>query len=196
MKLKKQFLIGPLALFVMMLATVDASADSLVFTTTYGGHSYELWDSLAIHWSDARAAAVADGGYLAVFTDAAETSSVYADLIGHGFFQPGDSQGIQAWLGGYTADLSGSTTDPSNWAWVTGEAWTAFDAANFAAGEPNGDSEGLSINRFGTFKWNDEGGFVGGYIVEKASSVPEGGSILTMLGMGLAGLAVLRRKSN
>jgi len=196
MKMKKQFITGLLALSVILLASVNASADSLVFTTTFGGHSYELWDANSIHWTDAKAAAEAGGGYLAVFTDAAETSSVYNSLIGHGFFQPGDAQGIQAWLGGFTANLSGSTTDPTNWAWVTGEAWTAFDQNNFAAGEPNGDSEGLAINRYGTFNWNDEGGFVGGYIVEKGNSVPEGGSMLTMLGMGLAGLAALRRKLN
>ena len=58
----------------------------------------------------------------------------------------------------------------ANWKWVTGAAWTADDANNFSTGEPNGDSEGLAINRYGTFTFNDEGGHVGGYIVEIAGT--------------------------
>ena len=84
-------------------------------------------------------------------------------------------------LGGFT-----STTNPNNWAWVTGAPWTAFDASNFAPGEPNGDSEGLTMNRYGNSTWNDEGTEVGGYIVE-VRGVPDACSTQMLL-VGACGM--------
>jgi hypothetical protein len=163
-----------------------------IATTTYGGHTYELYDAPGISWATAQAAALAEGGYLAVLTDSTETSKVYGALINNGFFQQSTSQAVQAWLGATPADGSTSTTNPNNWKWVTGEAWTAFDAGNFAGGEPNGDSIGLAINRYGSFRFNDEGSFVGGYIVEK-NSIPDGGLTALFLGIGLVGIGTFRR---
>lgn len=184
--------ISTLAAFAGLLLTgLTASADPIA-STVYGGHAYDLYAAAGLSWSDSQAAAVQAGGYLAVLTDAAETSAVYSALIGNGFFQPQAGQGTEAWLGGYTADKSGSTQDPTNWAWVTGEAWTAFDTANFAQGEPNGDSSGLAINRYGNSTYNDDT-YVGGYIVER-NSVPEGGMTLALLGLSLSGLVCFRRK--
>jgi len=173
------------------LAGLNASASTLLTSTTYGGHTYELWDSLHIGWEDAKNEAVAAGGYLAVLTDAAETTAVYNGLIGNGFFQAVEGQDNEAWLGGYPADGSHSTTDRNNWAWVTGEAWTAFDRDNFAGGEPNGDSGGLTINRFANSFWNDDT-VVGGYIVEK-NGVPDAGSTLALLSGAIAALGAARR---
>jgi len=188
-------IISTLALAVtgFVLTGLTASADPIA-STTYGGHTYDLYAAPGLSWSDAEAAAVLQGGYLAVLTDSAENSAVYSALIGAGFFSVQGGQESQAWLGGFTADLSGSTFDPLNWAWVTGEAWTAFNAANFAAGEPNGDSQGLAINRYGNSTYNDDTR-TGGYIVEK-NSVPEGGMTLALLGLSLSGLAFLRRKQS
>jgi VPDSG-CTERM motif len=179
------------AIGTLFLGGMSASAQ-LLKTTTYGGHTYELWAHNGISWVDAEAAAVAEGGTLAVFTTPAETTSVYNTFIGTGFFTTGSSQDIEAWLGARPADGSSSTHDPNNWAWVTGEAWNAYDAGNFDPGEPNGDSSGLAINRQGAPTWNDEGGHVGGYIVEKA--VPDAGSSLVLLGGALGLLGMIRRK--
>jgi hypothetical protein len=175
---------------------LDASAQTYVTQTTYDGQVYQLWSG-NYSWSTAEADAVADGGYLAVLTTAAQTTAVYDGLIGNGFFTANSGQQYEAWLGGYTADGSGSTTSATDWAWVNGATWNAFDQGNFAAGEPNGDSEGLAINRYGNTQWNDEGGYVGGFIVEKnfiddRKNVPDGCSTQVMLAgafavMGLAG---------
>lgn len=179
-------------LAVVTLTGVQASASTLLNTTSYGGHTYELWDASNITWQNAKNEAIADGGYLAVLTDSPETSAVYSAFLGSGFFTANAGQEHQAWLGGFTTDPGFTTTNPNAWAWVTGEAWTAFDAGNFAGGEPNGDSSGLSINRFGTPQWNDEGGTVGGYIVEK--NVSDASSTLALFGGSISVLGALRRK--
>lgn len=183
-----------IALSCVAVSGVTALAAPIA-TTSYGGHSYELWESPGISWSDANLAATGAGGYLATLTDASETSAVFSAFIGTGYFQPTAGQASQAWLGGYTTDPGFTTTDPTHWAWVTGEAWNAFSAGNFAGGEPNGDSSGLAINRYGTPEWNDEGGFVGGYIVEKgAVGVPDGGSTLALLGGATLLLGAIGRR--
>jgi hypothetical protein len=196
----KKSLISSLALVLtgILLAESNASATSFITSTAYGGHTYELWADLDISWAAAKANAEAGGGFLASLTDAAETSAVYGSLIGNNFFTGNDGQKYQAWLGGYTTKPNYSTTDPTAWAWVTGEAWSAFDAGNFASGEPNGDSSGLTINRFGTSKWNDESGRVGGYIVEKngveRNGVPDSGSTLALLAGACAMIGTLGRR--
>jgi hypothetical protein len=178
-----------------LLGVLSASA-APIGTTTYGGNTYELFASPGISWSAAESDAVTDGGTLAVLTTAAQTTAVYDAFIGTGFFTTAGSQATEAWLGARPADGSSSTTNPNNWAWVTGAAWTTFDKSNFDPGEPNGDSEGLAINRIGTSQWNDEGGPVGGYIVEipLGSAVPDTGSNLLLLGSALGSLGMIRRK--
>ncbi len=173
-------------------ATCLTASASLIGTTTFGGHWYGLYDG-SVAWTTASANATSVGGYLAVLTTATENSAVYGGLIGNGFFQPVPSVGTEAWIGGSTADGSVSTTNPNNWKWVTGEAWTAFNAGNFGGAEPNGDSSGLAINRFGTAQYNDEGGHTGGWIVEK-NSVPDSGSSVLLLGVGLGLLGACRSK--
>jgi hypothetical protein len=177
---------------------VPCASGAPIATTSYMGHSYELWKARGISWADASAAAIAGGGYLATLTDAAETAAVYGALIDNGFFTstPPGSQAQSAWLGAYTTDPGFSTTDPQAWAWVTGEAWNAFAAGNFGGAEPNGDSSGLTINRFATSQWNDENGPVGGYIVEKARThVPDAGSTMGMLGVALVLTGALVRRN-
>jgi hypothetical protein len=179
-----------------LLGGISASAIPIA-TTTYGGNTFELFAGDNTSWSDAEADAVSDGGTLAVLTTMAQIQAVYNGLINNGFFQGGGggSQDVEAWLGAIPADGSTSTTDPTNWKWITGAAWTADDAGNFGPGEPNGDSEGLAINRYGDFTFNDEGGHVGGYIVEiQGNRVPDGGSTLMLLGAALGSIGMVRRK--
>src|SRR5271154_2993314 len=117
--MKKLTAITGLALAGMLAAQSNASAQ-LVTSTTYGGHTFELIAAPnGISWSDAEAAAVADGGYLAVLPDAATTSAVYDALINNGYFTANNGPQFQAWLGGFTTDPGFTTTDPTAWAWVT-----------------------------------------------------------------------------
>ena len=186
-----------LGLASLVLASANAVA-SPIATTTYGGNKFDLYDATGgITWANAEANAVSLGGHLAALTSASQTTSVYSALINHGTFT-GGGQYQQAWLGGYTADHSGSTSNPHNWAWTTGAYWNAFDVGNFAPDEPNGDSSGLAINRFGTSKFNDEAytwqgnTAVQAYIVE--THVPDGGNTLALLGLGLVAVGAVRRK--
>ena len=185
-----------LAIGGALLGGISASALPIAITS-YGGNTFELFAGDGTSWSDAEADAISDGGTLAILTTSAQIQAVYNGLINNGFFQGGGdgSQDVEAWLGATTADGSASTTNPWNWKWVTGAAWTADDANNFGPGEPNGDSEGLAINRYGTFTFNDEGGHVGGYIVEiQGRQVPDGGSTLMLLGAALGSIGMIRRK--
>ena len=178
----------------LLLAGANAVANPIA-TTTYGGNRFDLYDAGgAITWAAAQANAVAAGGNLAALTDYNQTTSVYNALINHGSFsdQHGQDPAYQAWLGGRPADNSNSTSDPTNWKWINGAAWTAFDISNFHSGEPNGDSDGLAINRFASFDFNDQGGSVQSYIVE--THVPDGGTTLGLLGLGLVAVGAVRRK--
>jgi hypothetical protein len=161
-------------------------------------------------WSTAEAMANGAGGYLAILPNLATVEAVYNGLINNPmtpwFNSSGSgSQAQEAWLGAVPADGSHSTVNPNDWSWVTGipapgavpsvVPWTV--GGLFAPGEPNGDSEGLAINRYSSYLFNDEGGYVGGYIMETGplpTGVPDSGVTLGLLGGACLGLQTLRRK--
>jgi hypothetical protein len=199
--MKKAYSVLGLVLGAALISPLDASAQTFVTSTTYGGDVYQLYSG-NYPWTVAEADAVADGGTLAVLTSAAQTAAVYNNLIGNGFFTANSGQQFEAWLGATPADGSTSTTSRTNWKWVNGATWNSFDVNNFAPGEPNGDSEGLAINRYGNSEWNDEGGYVGGFIVEKpitrngigANGVPDGCSTQLLLSGACAVMCAAGRK--
>jgi hypothetical protein len=193
--MRKLKLINTLTIAVggVFLSAVSAFSDPILGSTSYGGDTYVLYANSGISWSQAEANAVADGGYLAALNTSDQTMDIEDNLIAPSSLGGGGG-GNEIWLG--ASPLVGtSTTDPNNWAWVNGSAWTSFDAGNFSSGEPNGDaSSHLAINLetpLGTF--NDEGdaGEIGGYIVE---TVPDGGVTAAMLGLAMGGLGWMRRK--
>ena len=189
-----------MAISLTLLGGLNAVATPLA-TTTYGGDTFSLYAAPGISWSAAEDAANVDGGYLAILPDQATIEAVYNGLIGNGFFTANAGQQFEAYLGAVPADGSYSTSDANNWSWVTSVPpsgpvasvvpWTVGD--NFHSGEPNGDSEGLAINRYGTYEFNDEGGYVGGYIVE-IPGVPDSDSALAMLGASFLTIGAIRRK--
>jgi hypothetical protein len=185
-----------IAFSAAVLGGISASAyPTYIASTSYDGNTFSLWANpgSGTTWASDEAFAVSRGGYLAVLPDSATIQAVYAGLINNGFFQPVAGQAEEAYLGAVPANGSDSTTDPNNWAWVNGTLWSTADADNFNAGEPNGDSDGLAINRYGTFTFNDESGLVGGFIAENIN-VPDGGSTVMLLGGALGLVGVMRRK--
>ncbi len=164
------------------------------------GHYYDIVDvRTGISWSDAQAAAQASthlgkSGYLATITSQEESEFLAGALP-----QITVGQSIGGYmLGGYQADTSGGPAD--GWAWVTGEAWSYTNW--LPGGEPN-DFGGVPENYLGIHDfiganpnayWNDLTGFSNGYIIEYDSDVPEAGSTLALLAIGLSGLSLLRRK--
>jgi VPDSG-CTERM motif len=209
--MKKLIRLEALALTASLLAVVGtASAQPSI---TYGGDTFTLItgnSDIDTSWALAETMANAAGGYLAILPNQATIEAVYNGLINNPMTPwftsaGGGSQYSEAWLGAIPADGSKSTTDKNNWSWVTSvpaglyggnpvpsvTPWTV--GGNFYSSEPNGDSEGLAINRYGTYQFNDEGGMVGGYILE-TSSVPDSGTTAGLLGAALLGLQTLRRK--
>jgi hypothetical protein len=97
------------------------------------GHYYEaVLQTGGITWSNAQAAAIVRGGYLATLTSSAENDFAYGLVSGNANFWATDGGGGDGpWIGAYK--LPGPTSQ-TNWAWVTGEA---FVFNNWGPNQPN-----------------------------------------------------------
>jgi hypothetical protein len=197
-----------LAIVASLVAVFGSvSANAQIASVSYGGDEFYLYAGNNT-WAADEALANADGGYLAILPNQSTITAVYNGLINNGFFvSGGSSQAAEAYIGAIPADGSASTSNPNNWSWVTSAPaglyngqpvpsvvpWTV--GGNFHSGEPNGDSEGLAINRYGDSTFNDEGSGTGGYIVEVGPvPAPDGGMTAGLLGGALLGLQAIRRK--
>jgi hypothetical protein len=182
------------SLLLLIFAPIQSFASPIQWSGN--GHYYELvldpTGSSTSSWNSASAAAASNGGYLVTITSAEENAFVYSLINSYS----GDQ--IAPYTGGY--QLPGSTEPDGGWVWMTGEP---FVYTNWLPGEPNNYQ---GIENYLTFSWpntpgslyeptwNDVPGGFGAYILEKPSSVPEP-TTLSLLGLGLAGLATLRRRS-
>jgi hypothetical protein len=196
------------------LAMVLAITPSVISAPVVGpnGHYYDVIGSGPIPWDDANANA--NGmeylgllGHLVTISDATEDAFVNSLVSSLQFGE--------VWAGGYQDPLS--ETDPeAGWTWVNDEgefpgnnsgptyaAWSSLSGTATHPGQPDdfygsASEQYLGLNLWGPQAgWNDEMVIdnIGGYVVEyEASSVPDGGLTITMLGMAMVGLTWIRRK--
>ena len=136
------------------------------------GHYYEVVPApLGVIWSNAQNAALNKGGYLATITSSNENDFVYGLVSGNTNLWVLDAgEFLGPWLGGMR--LPGPNS-PTNWAWVTGEA---FGYQNWGQDQPNnegGDQDHIqffSPTNAPAATWNDlantDANRVTAYIIE------------------------------
>lgn len=148
------------------------------------GHWYDII-STSLSWQNAKADAenqyfMGVQGHLATLTSEQENSFVIKNLPIY-----------DQWIGGY--QTSTDVEPNGNWAWITGEEWSY---TNWARGEPsnrNGSEHFLQFYGGRGGEWNDFWGWMQRDYVVEFDVVPIPGAIW-MLGSGLFGFVVLRRK--
>ncbi len=144
-------LLSAAALF-MASGAADGAAVQWTVESGGNGHWYEvitapnvLGTGMGIPWTDAKAAAEAQGGYLVTITSAAETAFInnlisisaypsYWQNVGWGYFGP--------WIGAQQNPLPvtfGPSYSNTNWTWVTGEPWGYTNWSNLTGvnAQPN-----------------------------------------------------------
>ena len=133
------YLGGAAALFVFASPALSAPVEWAV-ADGGNGHFYEFVAHDAMGWADARAAALAVGGYLATVTSAEEMAFIAALNTSGGF----------AFLGGSDAAVEGT------WRWADGpEAGQAFTLAPWSPGEPNNLGGEHYLMAYSNGLWND-----------------------------------------
>lgn len=122
----------------------------MTLTTETGGptgHTYELVRDTAVNWSDAAAAATAQGGYLVTITSAAEQAFVEGMLSGSGagagsyYIGLTKPTGVTGTPGGVTA---------AEYKWVTGES-TAYQHWLPSPAQPDNEGGNETV---GSVLWN------------------------------------------
>lgn len=175
------------------LAAGSASAVTVEWKTADGGngHSY-AYVAGSKTWTQARAAALASGGYLATITSA-EENAFLAGII--------PSATTAAWFG------ANDVTSEGTYVWADGpEAGQTLTYFNWHTGEPNNNNvnseDFIHMNMWwtssGRGKWNDLGDMaISGYLVEfnppPVTTVPLPAGLPLVLG-SLGMLALLKRR--
>ena len=193
---------------VVFLSVNTGSAAPVEWTVN--GHYYEAVPGTVVvpssgfaSWAEARDQAAAMyylgmQGHLATLTSQAEDEWVWNNL----------GVNLERFLlGGYQDPTYGESGPTDNWQWVTGEtwSWTNWDGSEPNNGNGSYEEDALAFTNYNG-KWNDLpyskssfndfSWYIYGYVVEyepSTSPVPEP-SVILLLGLGLLGLAEVKRK--
>lgn len=196
-------------LILALACLAPASSLAVPILDPATGHYYDVISAPGITWDDARVQALSSfylglRGHLATITSADEHSYVNAAIAAAG--------GGERWAGGYQ-DPALAVDSHSGWTWVNNEgSFPGYNSstpyASWNSGEPNdaygpGSEQYLGLH-FGAGGFNDEGnlnniaGFVieydPGTIIDVPIGVPDGGATAALLALGVAGIALVRRK--
>lgn len=183
--------------FTAMVSGAQAAPIEWTVASGGNGHYYDFV-SAAGTWDTARAAALASShngqaGYLITLTSAAE-QAFYIAAFG----------AVDGWIGANDRAVEGEW----RWAdgpeagvlfWEGGPSGTVTGFASWNVGEPNNvGAGGEDVAHFQGGLWNDlpDGAGRGGYLVEfnaAPAAVPEPVT-LSLLGAGLAGIGIARRR--
>lgn len=142
------------------------------------GHFYKaVYVPKGISWTEAKAAAEQEGGYLATLTSSKENDFVFSLIDDERFWYlvvSGAGKSYRGpWIGGYQEE--GAREPDGGWKWVTGEE---FRYTRWASGQPNDfgtqNENRLHYYNMGNMRkyWNDRpnetpGHKIVGYIIEK-----------------------------
>jgi hypothetical protein len=151
---------------------------------SYGGHNYAITYG-AKSWSAAEAEAVALGGHLVTLNSAAEENWIFAT------FDTAKTYGYYSlWTGLFQPP--GSPEPGGGWQWISGEP---LNYTNWGPGSPH-ESVSYNVaftNYWGPY-WYDESEFYNLPGIIEVATVTPLPSTLLLLGLGLAGLAIMRRR--
>jgi hypothetical protein len=200
------------------MAASTAHADYTWFS--YNGKEYAITQNYNT-WLGAENEAISQGGHLATLTDATQVQWIldtFPNIYAQGTLV--DDNGVKDWggaifwIGLHNTNINGDFTHTNDWVWSSGitntywqgitlQLWNWNDDPSIPLGDPS-DYRG-PVNQYAYFHTiphqgfgtiNDQaitGNIVFGLIERNAAPVPLPSALL-LLGPGLAGLAVIRRR--
>jgi hypothetical protein len=187
------------AAIIAAALAVPAPASAVPVFWAGNGHWYDIVLLPEASWAAARTDATGKTDLGMSWDLATVTSQAEQEFIASELGLPPSSGITEYWIGGY--QLSDAGGFAGGWSWVTGEAW---GYTYWGAGEPNdsGGEDHLALDNryFGSnsppgWGWNDNDPYLKDVIVGYvAETVPEPGTLL-LLGSGIVGLALRRRRA-